>query len=99
MPKGITNNPDGRPKGTPNKVTGQLRESITLFIEGNFEEVVRDWRKLNPKDKLNFYRDLIQYVIPKMQSADVTNHNDLTVQDVTDKLIRRLQLDPDDLDL
>lgn len=97
--KGRTNNPAGRPKGIPNKTTGQLRESITQFIEDNFEEVEKDWRKLNPKDKLNFYRDLIQYVIPKMQSADITNHNDLTVKDVTDKLIRRLQLDPDDLDL
>jgi len=84
MPKGTTNNPKGRPKGTPNKVTGQLRESIADFIEGNFAEVVKTWQQMEPRDKLTFYRDLIQFVIPKMQSADITSHNEMTAEEATD---------------
>jgi hypothetical protein len=33
--KGKTNNPHGRPAGTPNKATIQAREAIALFVDGN----------------------------------------------------------------
>ena len=33
--KGKTNNPHGRPPGTPNKATIQAREAIALFVDGN----------------------------------------------------------------
>ena len=37
LPKKRTNNPKGRPAGSENKITGELRERIKNFLEGNFE--------------------------------------------------------------
>jgi Family of unknown function (DUF5681) len=69
--KGKSGNPDGRPEGAKNKVGLQLRETITDFLESNFEKVVLDFDKLQPKDKAKLYCDLLQYGLPKLQSVSL----------------------------
>jgi hypothetical protein len=69
--KGQTNNPNGRPAGALNKVTKDLRINITEFLENHFDEVIKEWYKLKGKEKLMFYRDLLQYAVPKLQSVEM----------------------------
>jgi len=57
--KGNSGNPDGRPKGTNNKLSKQLRETINDFLETNFETVINDFEKLTPKERLKFYCELL----------------------------------------
>jgi hypothetical protein len=38
--KNRTNNPNGRPKGTPNKATMAAREAIAAFVDGNAHRLV-----------------------------------------------------------
>lgn len=64
----------GRKRGTPNKVTGTLKEFVANLIDQNREQMERDLRSLNPKDRLFFLERLIQYVLPKNQSVDVGNN-------------------------
>jgi len=73
--KGISGNPNGRPVGSKNKAGADLKQSIFDFLENRFDEVVQTWEKLSDKDKLTFYRDLLQYAIPKLQTtkADITS--------------------------
>ena len=33
--KGVTNNPNGRPKGRPNKSTKNLKETVMAFLANN----------------------------------------------------------------
>jgi len=75
--KGKTNNPNGRPRGIPNKVTKELREIINDFLNENIDKVRADFNKLQPKDRVRLYIDLLQYSIPKYQSiaASVENIN------------------------
>lgn len=70
-PKGEGKTPgSGRKKGTPNKVTIKLRESIKKFAEDNFDEFVEDWRMIEePKDRAEVYIKMCRYVVPTLQSV------------------------------
>ena len=53
MPKkGTINNPFGRPKGTPNKVSSETKEKIQMFIEANIEKIQQDFDSVDAKDRL-----------------------------------------------
>ena len=69
-PKGLPRY-GGRKKGTPNKTTKDLRERISIFLEDNFEEAMKAWTKLEDKDKVKLYTDLIKFSVPTLQSVDL----------------------------
>ena len=75
MEKGKTNNPNGRPKGTPNKITQDMRQWLSTVIDKNRRQIERDLKALEPKERLQMLEKLMQYVIPKQQavSADVND--------------------------
>lgn len=75
----------GRQKNNLNKVNKDLRLSITQFLENNFDEVVAEWQKLEGKDKLNFFKDLLNYSAPKLSATlykadESSNISDETLQ-------------------
>ena len=59
----------GREKGTPNKVTGTLKNWITDLINSNRLQMEKDLKKLAPKDRLIFFEKLMQYVIPNKRHS------------------------------
>lgn len=63
----------GRQAGTPNKITGTLKEFVANLVDDNREQIVNDLKTLRPKDRLAVLERLMQYVLPKQQavSADV----------------------------
>jgi hypothetical protein len=73
--KGTTNNPNGRPKGTPNKTTKEIREAINLIVSSNLERLQIDIDSLEPKERIKVICDLMPFAVPKLQSiqAEVTD--------------------------
>lgn len=69
MEKGKTNNPKGRPKGKPNKITADVRQWLAELIDGNRAQVKKDLKKLSPKDRLKIIEKFMQYVVPKQQAT------------------------------
>ena len=63
----------GRQAGTPNKVSGSLKEFIADLLNDNREQMQEDLKALRPKERVAAYLSMMQYVIPKQQavSADV----------------------------
>lgn len=69
--KGISNNPKGKPKGTPTKKNKELREWVKTFLEGKTADLERDWKKLKPEQKYQFFEKLLAYSLPKPQTIDM----------------------------
>lgn len=68
---GQTNNPNGRPKGVGNKLNNDLKARIAQIIENGFETIEADIQALEPKDRVNAYLKLTEYLVPKLRSISV----------------------------
>lgn len=90
LKKGQTNNSNGRPTGSINKLCKPLRQSITEFLENNFAEVVSEWSKLEGKDKLNFYRDLLKFAVPTLQATEFKTDFEKMTDEQLDRVINEL---------
>jgi hypothetical protein len=64
---GKTNNPNGRPKGTPNKTTAELRELVSTLFESKYEAFTSALDELEPKDKVTAMLKLMEFVLPKQK--------------------------------
>ncbi|MET3730706.1 hypothetical protein [Moheibacter stercoris] len=75
--KGTVLNPKGRPKGTPNKTTAELKELIKTFVESEIEEAENLLIELTPKERLDILCKLLPYVLPKQ--TELISDSDRTV--------------------
>lgn len=89
--EGQSGNPEGRPKGSKNKINNELRDKITEFLDGNFEKIKEDFSKLEPKDRLRFYTDLLQYGLPKLQAMQLETEFDRLSDEQLELIIERLK--------
>ena len=81
----------GRPKGVPNKVTTDLRQWITTFLEGEFEQLVNDWKSLEPKDRIVMFEKLLKYALPTLQSTSLTTDFERLTDQQIDTIIENLK--------
>lgn len=61
----------GRKKGTPNKTTAEIRQAISDIVSMNIDTLNEDIQSLDPKDRIKFIIDLVNYVLPKIQSIEM----------------------------
>lgn len=80
--KGHTGNPNGRPKGTPNKLTSTVRSWIVELINDNREQIEKDLKSLKPVERLTFIERLLPYILPKVERADEVEGAAFTKEDV-----------------
>lgn len=55
----------GKPKGTPNKTTSEIRDAFQLLIEDNASQLKKDIASLEPKERLNIIINLAKFILPK----------------------------------
>lgn len=62
----------GRDKGTPNKVTKNLRSWLAEVIDENRGQIIRDLATLEPRERLQILEKFMQYVTPKPQPTRIS---------------------------
>ncbi len=67
--KGHTNNPNGRPKGTPNKVTADLKQWVSDILNNGKERFAKYVEQLPPDEYIRTFTMLLNYALPKMAST------------------------------
>lgn len=82
MEKGKTNNPNGRPKGKPNKVTTDMKKLILHVLEDYTESTSEvnlgdDFKNLEKSERVKVALKMMEFVIPKLQRT--------TIEDKTEK--------------
>ena len=90
MEKGKTNNPNGRPKGKPNKSTLETRQFLNELLAKNQKQIVKDLKMLEPKDRLNVIEKFMQYTTPKMASVSQTVDFKALTDEQLDEIIKKL---------
>src|SRR5512140_2175776 len=70
----------GRQKGTPNRVTSEVRSAIAAFAEGNVDKL-EEWLEAieDPAKRLDLFLRVLEYHLPKLQ------HTERTLEDATDE--------------
>ncbi|GHT06786.1 hypothetical protein AGMMS49525_15430 [Bacteroidia bacterium] len=90
----------GRAKGTPNKVTTDLRTWINELLNDNRKQFIADLKKLEPQQRVMIFEKMLSYAIPKMQSVEaVLDFNRLTDEQI-DSIISEIskQIENDNKD-
>jgi len=91
LPKGRTNNPHGRPKGKPNKVTTNLRQWVQSVLNDSRGQFISDLAMLDPYERVKVFTQLLSYALPRLQAVETAiNFNDLT-DDQINIIIERLK--------
>lgn len=60
----------GRKKGTPNKVTGELRTWVGKLISENYKQIENDLAALTPKERITALIQLMEYALPKLSRVE-----------------------------
>lgn len=85
----------GRPKGIPNKLTTELRETLKEIVQmaatkENILGALEQVRTKSPDKYIQLLTRLIDLVLPKQQQIEVSNENGIdiskTIEDMKEKL-------------
>jgi hypothetical protein len=72
--EGVSGNPNGRPKGSGNKVTGKIKQAYQLLMEDNLDNMTTWLGQVaadDPKEAMMLMLKLSEYVIPKLARQEV----------------------------
>ena len=80
----------GRPPGTKNRVNQEIRQRINNFLDENFDSIQNDLLELEPRERVKFYIDLLQYGLPKLKQVELSNDPDAISHEDLDTVLKML---------
>ena len=70
---------EGRPKGSVNKSSNEIRETFQLLLSNNLEKIQDDLNDLEAKDRIQLLLSLANYILPKLRSIDLQSDIEETI--------------------
>lgn len=61
----------GRQRGTPNKVTTDIKTWIAEILNNGRDQFEKDLKQVDARDRLKIYTGLITYILPKQQAVEM----------------------------
>jgi len=82
----------GRQKGTPNKITTDLRTWLNDLLNNNRQTFENDLHELEPHQRVAIFEKLLSYSLPKLQSveAQIEQRLDNLTDEQIDVIINQL---------
>lgn len=77
--KGTVLNPKGRPKGSVNRTTAELKELVKTYVEGELEQADSLLNELTAKERLDILCKMLPYVMPKQQEINPKDSKEITI--------------------
>jgi len=73
MDKGFkgTINLNGRPKGSSNVATREIRERFNLLVENNIDKLQKDISSLEPFQRIKVIIELSKFILPTLKSIEI----------------------------
>jgi len=89
FPKGISGNPNGRPKGTRNRTTLQLQNALKAFIDANLDNLQKQYNQIEPLQKLIFFEKLLKYIMPAKTQVDFNKLAPEDIEEIISQILNR----------
>jgi hypothetical protein len=80
----------GRPKGSLNKVTQEVRAVLSDWAIHELRNVSALYSKLSPKEQARFITNILPYVTPRMKEVDMNVNLDSLPETQIDSIIKKL---------
>ena len=77
MLENLKNRPKGRPTGTPNLISSNVKKIIAEIVENNLQTLQAELDQMKPTDKAKIIISLLEHISPKLRSVennDITEH-------------------------
>ncbi len=69
----------GRTKGTPNKLTNEVRQMLVNFLDEKFDEITTLWSELDHREKISLFLQLSKIVLPKFSNDNINDEPNLDI--------------------
>jgi len=87
--RGISNK-NGRPVGSVNKISTEVKKAVSNILEDNIQEFYSRMNNLSDADYCKTYLQLIRFVLPTMRSIDApTTENNLPFSKVEIEILKK----------
>jgi hypothetical protein len=89
---GQSGNPSGRPRGSANKISIELRDKLSVFLNSEFDAMKRTFKRLPAAQRVKVYSDFLIFVLPKLQSSSLDLNFEQLSEEQKDLIITDLTL-------
>ncbi len=74
----------GRQKGTPNKITAEVREFLASLVFDNVDLIQQDLRNMTTEQRMNFLPKILPYIAPKVKPVSEEQKQERIAQQLHD---------------